>query len=160
MRPRSLFAFVLGLTVFLVAQVASAAGVFKLKSTDVTEVSGACVGVYQVGQNFFTVPGLPYDVSGDTATVPATDPYTGMASACLTIVDSDQGVYLRPKPNADWQFRLSSAASGEPRRAEFGVKAGGAPIVAEFVTPGENGLDVIDSCTLSGRATFFRVSHE
>jgi len=41
MRPRSLFAFVLGLTVFLVAQVASAAGVFKLKSTDVTEVSGA-----------------------------------------------------------------------------------------------------------------------
>src|SRR5689334_10713226 len=41
MRPRSLFAFVLGLTVFLVAQVASAAGIFKLKSTDVTEVSGA-----------------------------------------------------------------------------------------------------------------------
>jgi len=131
--------------------------------TDLTETSGACTTIAQVGTTFLILPGLPYDVSGDTATVPATDPYTGTASACVTTVSSDAAgnpIGLRPKPTPDWEFKLSPAAKGEPRRAELGVKMGGAPIMADLVTPGQSGLDVVDSCTLTGRATFFRFTTE
>jgi len=130
--------------------------------SDLMEVSGTCGAFAEVGNKAAFLPGLAYDVSGDTATATATNPFSGKAPYCLTSLGTDSLGYplgLRLTPNTEsWQFVLAAKAGGEPRRAEYGVKEGGEAAKVELVTPGDNGLDVLDTCSLTGTATFFRVT--
>jgi hypothetical protein len=130
--------------------------------SDLVEVSGTCVGLLGSIALPTFIPGLSYDVSGDTATTTSTNPFSGQQPFCLTSLGTDDlgtSFLLRLTPNAEaWQFALTAKAGGEPRRAEYGVKEGGAAATAEIVTPSATGLDVLDSCSLTGRATYFRVT--
>jgi len=133
--------------------------------TDLTETSGGCFSlVTSSGGGSSTTPGLPYDVSGDTASLPTTDPYTSVASSCIAVLGSDAygttiAIQLTPVKET-WQFKLQPPASGEPRRAELGVKEGGDAATADILAIYDDGLVPLDSCKLSGAATFFRVSTE
>jgi hypothetical protein len=131
--------------------------------SDLMEVSGTCGTFVESGAKSSFIPGLAYDVSGDTATATPTNPFSQRAPYCLTSAGTDSLGYpllLRLTPIADsWQFALTPEAGGEPRRAEYGLKEGSAPATAELVTPDETGeLSVLDSCSLTGRGTFFRVT--
>jgi hypothetical protein len=130
--------------------------------SDLMEVSGTCGAFVESGQTSAFIPGLPYDVSGDVATATPTNPFSEKPLYCLTSLGTDSlgyslGLRVTPKTES-WQFALTAKAGGEPRRAEYGVKKDGDAAMAELVTPGEDGLVVLDTCSLTGRATFFRVT--
>jgi hypothetical protein len=131
--------------------------------TDLTETSGSCITlVTSAAQNTGVVPGLGYDVSGDTAKLPDKDPYSGDAQLCILQAGTDPNgntvvLQLSPDPKA-WQFQLQAKASGQPRRADLG----GGTVKAS--------IDVIDStaqtmtnlatCNMTGAISLFRVSTE
>jgi hypothetical protein len=131
--------------------------------SDLMEVSGNCGAVAESGDSASSLPGLAYDVSGDTATATSTNPFSGKAPFCLTTLGTDGlgnpvGLQLTPKPES-WQFALTAKAGGEPRRAEYGVKTGGEAAKAELVSLDVDGnLVVLDTCSMTGRATFFRIT--
>ena len=133
--------------------------------TDINEMSGGCITVVSSQNGSSTIPGLPYDVSGDTASLPTTDPYTLMPSSCIAAIGSDSygypiGMRLTPVKET-WQFKLQPSASGEPRRAELGVKPGGAGAAVDIISVDQNNnLITLDSCKVTGASTFFRVSTE
>jgi hypothetical protein len=129
--------------------------------SDLMEASGSCATFVEPQAQQGFIPGLAYDVSGDTATVKTTDPFSGRAPYCLTSLGTDSlgyPLFLRLTPTDSWQFALTPKAGGEPRRAEYGVKEGGEPAKFELLTPGETDFDVLDTCSLTGQATFFRVT--
>ncbi len=134
--------------------------------TDLSESSGSCVSVVASPTGGATpVPGWGYDVSGDSATLPDEDPYTGDPPTCLASVGMTAEYYpilleISPKPNS-WQFKLEPVASGEPRRALLGAKPGGDGVDATFITlDGYGNANVTAACQLTGETTFFRVSKE
>jgi hypothetical protein len=136
--------------------------------TDLSESSGICSSAVASASpmgGVSPIPGWGYDVSGDTATLPDEDPYTGDAPTCVASVGATMegypiGLQLSPKPNS-WRFKLEPVASGEPRRAVLGKNPSGDAVDATFFSlDGYGAATVISACQLTGETTFFRVSTE
>jgi hypothetical protein len=129
--------------------------------SDLMEVSGTCSSFVQSTGGASSIPGLSYDVSGETATVSAENPFSGDEPFCLTTLGTDAlgypiGLRLTPDPTS-WQFTLTAKAGGEPRRAEYGVKNQGAAATVDLISVDSDGnLVILDTCSMVGRGTFFR----
>lgn len=106
-----------------------------------------------------------FDVTGKTASVPAVDPVTGLASSCSVIIDSGTDpvtmdfidLILEVKPTS-WKFELITPVKGKPPTARLTGTSTGALAAFNETTMMVEGAD--NTCIYSIKMNVTKIANE